>query len=282
MQKRWKIYEADAAEVTTLFNSLKVHTALCKILVERGIKTYEKAKQYFRPQLSDLHDPWLMKDMQNAVARIQSAIERNERILVFGDYDVDGTTAVACMYRFLKKVYSDIDFYIPHRYKEGYGVSKLGIDFAHENNFSLIISLDCGSPYGGLLRCWPSLIRRVPGQNQFPSYSPPFDFVSIDGNSYLFRCTGSRLGKEASNEFRTIPTSTIAAPTQELGTVSTSAAILAPATITKSTTTATASAVLPATKEGSNTAIKATHFLFSCNPGMRPDMRGVWPAQCNY
>ena len=113
-------------------------------MVQRGIDTFEQSKKYFRPELSDLHDPWLMKDMDKAVERIIRAVNNNEKILVFGDYDVDGTTAVACMYRFLKKIHSDLDFYIPHRYREGYGVSKAGIDFANENGFTLIISLDCG------------------------------------------------------------------------------------------------------------------------------------------
>lgn len=116
------------------------------MLVQRGFDTYEKAKHYFRPQLTELHDPWLMKDMHKAVQRIASAFEKKEKILVFGDYDVDGTTSVACMFQFLCKIYdvSLLDFYIPHRYREGYGVSKMGIDFAKENNYTLIISLDCG------------------------------------------------------------------------------------------------------------------------------------------
>jgi single-stranded-DNA-specific exonuclease len=144
MQKRWKIKSADDAMVKALSIALGVNSAICKILVQRNIKTFDEAKSYFRPQLSDLHDPWLMKDMRAAVSRIQLAINNNENILIFGDYDVDGTTAVAIMYRFLKNVYSKVEFYIPHRYKEGYGVSKAGIDFAEANNFSLIISLDCG------------------------------------------------------------------------------------------------------------------------------------------
>jgi len=144
MEKRWKIVVAAQEKVDSLQNTLKVHPVICKILVQRGIETYEDAKNFFRPQLTGLHDPFLMKDMVKAVARIKEAIFQNEKILVFGDYDVDGTTAVASMYQFLKKIYSNIDFYIPHRYREGYGISKLGIDFARENNFSLIISLDCG------------------------------------------------------------------------------------------------------------------------------------------
>lgn len=146
MEKRWKLIEADAAKVASLRDSLSISTPLCNILVQREIDSFQKAKDYFRPQLSHLHDPFLMKDMEKAVQRILTAINNNQKILVFGDYDVDGTTSVALMYRFLKKNYSEekIDFYIPHRYKEGYGISRQGIDFAKENNFDLIISLDCG------------------------------------------------------------------------------------------------------------------------------------------
>ncbi len=142
---------ADEAKVSLLQQALKVNPALCRIMVQRGIETFEGAKDFFRPQLSSLHSPWLMKDMDKAVERVISAIGQNEKILVFGDYDVDGTTAVACMYQFLKKVHSHLDFYIPHRYREGYGVSKAGIDFAKENGFSLIISLDCGIKSTGLI-----------------------------------------------------------------------------------------------------------------------------------
>lgn len=127
-----------------LFKALKIHPALCAILAQRGISTYEEAKLFFRPQLSELHSPWLMKDMKKATDRILSAFNNNEKILVFGDYDVDGTTSVACMYHFLQHNYVHVDFYIPHRYKEGYGISKAGIDHAHQNGFTLIVSLDCG------------------------------------------------------------------------------------------------------------------------------------------
>jgi len=146
MEKRWKIISTDVTKVTALKQSLNISFPLCKILVQRGIDTFEKAKDYFRPQLAQLHDPFLMKDMNKAVERILAAISNSGKILVFGDYDVDGTTSVACMYRFLKKIYpgENIAFYVPHRYREGYGVSKMGIDFAKENNFGLIISLDCG------------------------------------------------------------------------------------------------------------------------------------------
>jgi len=144
MQKRWKILAADRQKSDSLQQALKISPVICDILVKRGVVTFEESKKYFRPELKDLHDPWLMKDMDKAVERIISAINNNEKILVFGDYDVDGTTSVACMYLFLKKIHSNLDFYIPHRYREGYGVSKAGIDFANENGFNLIISLDCG------------------------------------------------------------------------------------------------------------------------------------------
>jgi single-stranded-DNA-specific exonuclease len=146
MEKRWKIIKTDKDKVEDLHKSLFISLPLCNILVQRGIDTFQKAKEYFRPQLSQLHDPFLMKDMEKAVERILFAINNDQKILIFGDYDVDGTTSVALMYRFLKKIYTEekIDFYIPHRYREGYGVSKRGIDFAKENHFDLIISLDCG------------------------------------------------------------------------------------------------------------------------------------------
>ena len=144
MQKRWKILTADQQKVNVLQQSLKIHPVICKILIQRGIETFEQAKDFFRPQLTALHSPWLMKDMDKAVERVTRAVNLKEKILVFGDYDVDGTTAVASMYQFLKKIHSNLDFYIPHRYREGYGISKAGIDFAKANGFSLIISLDCG------------------------------------------------------------------------------------------------------------------------------------------
>src|SRR6266536_976215 len=139
MQKRWKIKSADAAVIKALSDSLRINAAICKILVQRNIDTFEKAKSYFRPQLEELHSPWLMKDMHAAVSRVQSAINNNENILVFGDYDVDGTTAVASMYRFLKNIYSRVEFYIPNRYKEGYGVSKAGIAYAKSLNIDFIV-----------------------------------------------------------------------------------------------------------------------------------------------
>jgi len=144
MEKRWNILKADPATVATLQEQLKINPILCELLVQRGIVDFEAAKKFFRPNIEHLHSPWLMKDMKKAVERIQTAFEKEEKILVFGDYDVDGTTSVATLYQFLKELSPNIDYYIPHRYKEGYGISKIGIDFAKENGFDLIISVDCG------------------------------------------------------------------------------------------------------------------------------------------
>lgn len=144
MQKKWKILSSSKEAITQLQASLKINATLCNILVQRGIDTYEKAHAFFRPQLSHLHSPWLMKDMDKAVTRILQAFDQYEKILIFGDYDVDGTTAVASMFQFVSAIYPNVQFYIPHRYREGYGISKLGIDFAKQENISLIISLDCG------------------------------------------------------------------------------------------------------------------------------------------
>ncbi len=143
-QKRWILSDADADTVAQLQQSLKIHPVICKLLAIRGIDTYEKAKAFFRPSLSDLHDPFLMKDMDKAIERIEQAIAANEKIMVYGDYDVDGTTAVALVYSFFHEFYANIITYIPNRYTEGYGISFDGMDFAFEQNVKLIISLDCG------------------------------------------------------------------------------------------------------------------------------------------
>lgn len=127
-----------------LANELSISPILAQLLVQRDIFTFEDARSFFRPDLSDLHDPFLMADMQNAVDRLTIAMQKNEKILVYGDYDVDGTTSVSLVYKFLKQFYSNIDFYIPDRYTEGYGISVQGIDFAAANEFKLIIALDCG------------------------------------------------------------------------------------------------------------------------------------------
>lgn len=144
MQKRWLVNTTiDSTTVEELRSTLKVDEVIAELLLQRGISSFEEAEKFFRPKLDELHDPFLMKDMKDAVERLQEAIENKERILLFGDYDVDGTTAVAMMYSFLKDT-AVIDYYIPDRYKEGYGLSKQGIDFAAAHNVDLIISLDCG------------------------------------------------------------------------------------------------------------------------------------------
>ena len=145
MQKRWNLLPSNEQQILNLFNELKITKTICNILVQRGISDFNKSKDFFRPQLSQLHSPWMMKDMKLAVNRLQVAFDANEKILVYGDYDVDGTTSVASFFQFIRQIHTSVDYYIPHRYKEGYGISKLGIDFAHENNFTLIVSLDCGT-----------------------------------------------------------------------------------------------------------------------------------------
>ena len=146
MEKRWNIIPSDVNQTSLLREQLKISETICNILVSRGITDFEVAKDFYRPSLEKLHDPWLMKDMNKAVARIENAISQKEKILVFGDYDVDGTTSVASFYQFLTSIHDEAltDYYIPHRYKEGYGVSKAGIDFAKANEFTLIVCLDCG------------------------------------------------------------------------------------------------------------------------------------------
>lgn len=142
---RWSLKAVPAIdEVSQLAKELGVSDVIAKLLIQRDIRSFDQAKAFFRPSLSDLHDPFLMKDMQKAVNRILVAVQQNERILVYGDYDVDGTTAVALMYSFLMDFHPNVEAYIPDRYKEGYGVSFAGIDYAQQHDFSLIIALDCG------------------------------------------------------------------------------------------------------------------------------------------
>lgn len=145
LRKVWKYKESgDDASVVHLMEVLGVTRPIAKMLVQRDILTLEQARSFFRPNIHSLHDPYLMKDMAKAVERISEALKNDEKILVYGDYDVDGTSAVALLYSFLSKLTTHIDFYIPDRYSEGYGVSIKGIDFAAEHNFSLVITLDCG------------------------------------------------------------------------------------------------------------------------------------------
>lgn len=144
MEKRWIIQKSDQKFVQKLAKDLGVNHIVAHLLVLRGIENFDDAKLFFRPELKHLHDPFLMKNMQDAVDRIEKAIANKEKVLVYGDYDVDGTTSVAMMYSFLKRFFPEIEYYIPCRYEEGYGISLKGIDYAKKNNFSLIIALDCG------------------------------------------------------------------------------------------------------------------------------------------
>jgi len=144
MEKRWIIQKSDQKFVQKLAKDLGVNHIVAHLLVLRGIENFDDAKLFFRPELKHLHDPFLMKNMQDAVDRIEKAIANKEKVLVYGDYDVDGTTSVAMMYSFLKRFSPEIEYYIPCRYEEGYGISLKGIDYAKKNNFSLIIALDCG------------------------------------------------------------------------------------------------------------------------------------------
>lgn len=144
MKKNWVIQKANEEKVQQLQKSLGISKVICELLVQRGYENYEASKKFFRPSLDDLHSPWLMKDMRFAVDRIESALIKHERILIFGDYDVDGTTSVATLYSFLKSLHAQVDYYVPNRFKEGYGISKKGIDWAIQNNIHLIISVDCG------------------------------------------------------------------------------------------------------------------------------------------
>jgi len=147
MINKWNYLELSEQEKeikNKLANELSISPILAKLLIKRGITTFEDARTFFRPDLSDLYDPFLMKDMDKAVKRLTGAMRRNEKILIYGDYDVDGTTSVSLVYKFLIHFYSNLEYYIPDRYNEGYGISIKGIDYAASNNFKLIIALDCG------------------------------------------------------------------------------------------------------------------------------------------
>lgn len=145
MEKKWLLREGgDESVVTTLATEMAVPAAIANLMVQRGITRKKQAEDFFNPSLKTLHDPFLMKDMNRAVDRISTAISRNEKILVYGDYDVDGTTSVALLYAFLRERHTSLDYYIPDRYHEGYGLSQKGIDYAAESNCRLIIALDCG------------------------------------------------------------------------------------------------------------------------------------------
>ncbi|MCG9898434.1 MAG: single-stranded-DNA-specific exonuclease RecJ [Hydrotalea sp.] len=152
MKKNWIIQKANPEKVQQLQKALGISKIVCELLVQRGYENYENSKKFFRPSLGDLHDPWLMKDMQLAVDRIEKALLNHEKILIFGDYDVDGTTSVATLFSFLKNLQAQVDYYVPNRFKEGYGISKKGIDWAIEQKINLIISVDCGIKSNDLIQ----------------------------------------------------------------------------------------------------------------------------------
>ena len=136
--------QPDTDKINALASAINIDRVNATLLLQRGISDFNSAKEFFRPDLRLLHDPFLMKDMDKAVARIITAINNKEKILVYGDYDVDGTTSVALFYSYLKSIGADAWYYIPDRYAEGYGISFKGIDYAKENNYALVVSLDCG------------------------------------------------------------------------------------------------------------------------------------------
>jgi single-stranded-DNA-specific exonuclease len=145
MQKRWEHKPAaDKEQTQTLSTQLNINTYLTRVLIQRGVDTFEKAKSFFRPSLADLHNPFLMMDMEKAIERLHRAIKQQEKILIYGDYDVDGTTSVALVFSYVQSFYKQCEFYVPDRYTEGYGVSQEGIEYASVNGFTLIITLDCG------------------------------------------------------------------------------------------------------------------------------------------
>ena len=145
MNKRWQILEGNKLQITQLQQSLNVSEALCHILISRGITNYDKAKSYFRPTLDDLHDPFLMKDMQKAVDRIELAIAKKEKILVYGDYDVDGATSAALLIRLLGALGLEAGYYIPDRLLEGYGPSGDALVSLRDSGASLVVTVDCGA-----------------------------------------------------------------------------------------------------------------------------------------
>ena len=144
IKKRWKLNPVDSQQVDELHQALGIDPLFCQLLIQRGISSPEAAQHFFHPNLNQLHDPFLMKDMAKAVERIEVALQGKEKILLYGDYDVDGTTSVAMLHHFLEKQQADLDYYLPDRYKEGYGVSHASIDYAKQNGIKLIIAMDCG------------------------------------------------------------------------------------------------------------------------------------------
>ncbi len=180
-KNKWTILKADPEKEKSLQSEMPgTRQALCSIFVQRGLDTFEKAKYFFTPSLEKLHDPFLLKDMDKAVKRITKAIQHQEKILLYGDYDVDGTTAVAVMYQYISNIYnkSNIGYYIPDRQTEGYGLSETGLDFARNNGFTLIIALDCGITSTALIKNAGALLEFIICDHHIPSKHLP-DAVAI-------------------------------------------------------------------------------------------------------
>lgn len=182
MEKTWDIKQQPSTEIINdLQQSLNISETLAILLAQRGITDFEQAKSYFNPSLDNLHDPFLMKGMADAVSRIKNAIEDNENILIFGDYDVDGTTAVTLFYEFLTSIYSNVFFYIPDRNNEGYGISQQSIDFALDNNISLVIVLDCGiKAHEQILYAQSKGIDYIICDHHLPDKSVPKAYAVLD------------------------------------------------------------------------------------------------------
>ncbi|MEM9887664.1 MAG: single-stranded-DNA-specific exonuclease RecJ [Bacteroidota bacterium] len=179
--KQWQAIPYDKVTAKHLQNVLQIHPIFCQLLAQRGISTYEEARQFFRPSLSNLHDPFLMKGMEQAVARVLQAIERQENILIYGDYDADGVTAVALLYSFLLPLHKKLNYYIPDRYKEGYGVSYPAIEWAQQQNIDLIITVDCGiTAHGPLKMAQYNGIDCIVCDHHLPKEELPAAFAILD------------------------------------------------------------------------------------------------------
>lgn len=181
MQKRWSIKKIDREKSERISKELNVPILLGELLVQRGIETFDEAKKFFRPSLQKLHDPFLMKGMKEAVDRLSTAIEKKEKVLIFGDYDVDGTTSVAMVFHFLSRLSDKLEYYIPDRYLEGYGLSDKGVDYAIDNGFSLVITLDCGIKSGDkIARASESNVDFIVCDHHLPSSDVPKAIAVLD------------------------------------------------------------------------------------------------------
>lgn len=201
MDKRWVFKQAPSQdEIEKLSKAINTNPYLTGVLLQRGISNYDIAKKYFRPSLTDLHDPFLMKDMDKAVGRLKTALDSEEKILIYGDYDVDGTTAVSLVYKYLRRFYPSCDIYIPDRYAEGYGVSLAGVEYAAANDYSLVIALDCGIKSSELVRLADKkgidfiiCDHHLPGEN-LPEAVAVLDPKRVDCNYPCPELSGCGLG----------------------------------------------------------------------------------------